>query len=224
MKNLLYISLLIMLFLSCRNSKEVNISVENIITEKNDTLPKTGKKFTINGVNMFFRLNDTIIDGVPDIFSVELKEYRTNRILLKFEDILHHTSFDVNITDNFEDVNFDGYKDYHFTSGQGMNSLTHFYLFNKETKVFEYADELTVSHIEYIDSINKELIMRNHYRFGTDSIIRSFDKLGKVKFTEIYSDYEVEQDTTWATFKKYQKIVNQEVIEEKIDSIIKKWD
>jgi hypothetical protein len=105
-----------------------------------------------------------------------------------------------------------------------MNDLTHFYLFNKETKVFEYADELTDSHIEYTDSINKKLIMSNDYRFGRDSIVHSFDNFGKIKFTEVFRAYSQEIDTTWVQYEEYEKIINGEIIETKRDSIIEKWD
>lgn len=213
-----------MLILSCKNLKSIDISKENGIAEKNDTLPKIGKIFKINNIECYFRINDTINDDVPDIVSIELKEYKTNRVLLSYMELFH--SFDVNSDENFEDVNFDGYKDYYYTSygSMVMNDLTHFYLFNKETKVFEYSEELTDSHIEDIDSINKKLIMSNDYRFGRDSVIHSFDNFGKIKFTEVFSEYEEEIDTIWISRKTYRKIINGEIVETKQDSIIEKWE
>ncbi|HTO34669.1 MAG TPA: hypothetical protein VLZ72_00405 [Flavobacterium sp.] len=220
MKKLLYISFLLMLVLSCKNLESIDISKENGIAEKNDTLPKTGKIFKINNIECYFRLNDTINDA----FSIELKEHKTNRVLLSYTDIFYRGSFDVNSTVNFEDVNFDGYKDYYYTSYGSlvMNDLTRFYLFNTETKTFEYSEELTDSHIEDIDSINKKLITSNDYRFGTDSIVHSFDNFGKIKFTEVFSEYEEKIDTIWTPIKAYKKIINGNIIETKRDSIIKK--
>lgn len=225
MKNLFYILFLILFLVSCKNLKNNSFTQEYIITDT-DTLPKIGKVFKINDIECYFRLNDTIIEDISDII-IELKEYKTNKILISHSDVwILRFGFDVNSTDNFEDVNFDGYKDFYHTNSSGniMGDLTHFYLFNKEAKQFEYWEELTDSHIEGTDSINKKLFMSNDYRFGRDSIVYSFDDFGKIKFKEIFSDYSQEIDTTWVQYKEYRKIINGEEVETKRDSIIEKWD
>lgn len=225
MNKLFHISFLILFLVSCKNLKNNNFTQEYIITDT-DTISKIGKVFKINNIECYFRLNDTIIENNPDII-IELREYKTNKILISHSDAwILRFGFDVNSINNFEDVNFDGYKDFYHTNSANvvMNDLTHFYLFNKETKAFEYADELTDSHIEYTDSINKKLIMSNDYRFGRDSIVHSFDNFGKIKFTEVFRSYSQEIDTTWVEYEKYEKIINGEIIETKRDSLIEKWD
>lgn len=220
MKKLFYISFLILFLVSCKNLKNNNFTQEYIITDT-DTISKIGKVFKINNIECYFRLNDTIIENNPDII-IELREYKTNKILISHSDAwISRFGFDVNSTNNFEDVNFDGYKDFYHTNSANvvMNDLTHFYLFNKETKAFEYSEELTDSHLEDIDSINKKLIMSNDYRFGTDSIVHSFDNFGKIKFTEVFSDYEEKIDTIWTPIKAYKKIINGNIIEAKQDTI-----
>src|SRR5690554_1661496 len=164
MKKLFYISFLILFLVSCKNLKNNNFTQEYIITDT-DTIPTIGKVFKINGIECYLRLNDTIIENIPDII-IELKEHKSNKILISHSDVwITRFGFDVNSTDNFKDVNFDGYKDFYHTNSANMimNDLTHFYIFNKETKTFEYWEELTDSHIEGTDSTRKKLFMSNDY-------------------------------------------------------------
>jgi hypothetical protein len=84
MKKLFYISFLILFLVSCKNLKNNNFTQEYIITDT-DTISKIGKVFKINNIECYFRLNDTIIENNPDII-IELREYKTNKILISHSD------------------------------------------------------------------------------------------------------------------------------------------
>lgn len=162
MKNLLYISLLILLVLSCKNSNEVSVSKENtiipdtvskeeIIEVKYDTIIKTSEPFKLNNILCYWE-HTLIVANYTD-YSVlhnivmKLKDYKTGRLIVEESDYVKYEGDFEYKSDNyfeeinkryFKDVNFDGYKDFiTFSYGSmGMTNHTGIYIFDKQTQTF----------------------------------------------------------------------------------------
>lgn len=231
MKNILNLSVVlvqIVLFTSCKNSTMENLSPKKSImthavstTEfhkiKNDTLTKIGEPFIINGIKCIWKQ----IDSPEDETTLELKDYQTQRILLNYSDYFRVKN-DFNsanyFNEHFQDINFDGFKDFLITS-YGSNettNLVHIYVFNDNTKTFEFSEDLSDNHIETIDSVNRKLvtssssidneITRNHY----------FDKNGKLKYLETITKLDsIVNDTINICRNIYNKSINGKVVKTK---------
>jgi hypothetical protein len=132
--------------------------------------------------------------------------------------------FDTIQKTNFTDMNFDGLTDFHIYEygSMPMTSVTVIYLFNKEIKQFEYSD-LSDTIIEDQDSIQKILTTSSWDR--DSSLIKKhyFDATGNIKFTELFREFyeenEVQSDDTIFRMMHYQKIINNEVVEERTDRV-----
>jgi hypothetical protein len=152
MKNIIYISFLIIIVLSCQNSKDNTVSEENntdnenIITdtlvqkvpeykkteinwEKYDTFLKVSEPFLINGIECFWEFELTVYEGATGGVGINrLKNHSTNKVLLLNEDYFDldlFNSIDKNnfdINGGFQDANFDGFKDFIVYSRTGSGS------------------------------------------------------------------------------------------------------
>jgi hypothetical protein len=102
-----------------------------------------------------------------------------------------------------------------------ITSATVVYLFKTETKQFEISD-LYDTMIEDQDSIQKTLSASNWDR-KSSFIKNHFDATAKIKFiaffTGIFEENEVQSDDTIFRMMHYQKIINNEVVEERTDRV-----
>jgi len=121
-------------------------------------------------------------------------------------------------------MNFDGLTDFHIYEygSMPMTSATVIYLFNKETKHFEISD-LSDTIIEDQDSIQKILTTSSWNRESGLIKKHHFDTTGKIKFTELFTEIdeenEVQSDDTIFRMVHFQKIINNEVVEERTDRV-----
>lgn len=225
-----------MLLISCKNSTKNITSTKTTIKDtvsttelpeiKLDTIIKVSKPFKINGIECNWKHYITN-DGVRFIF----KNYRTNQILIDTDFILTYISenetspsyFDTVNKELFVDLNFDGYKDFiceSSGSNGAMSNSTLIYIFNPKTKSFYYSEELQANDILKIDKIKRLLILRHEWRDGQDSTIIYFNKLGKIKSTEVYSGYTIKRETEAWGFQEYIKTINGKIVEYKRDSTV----
>ncbi|WP_129752193.1 XAC2610-related protein [Flavobacterium beibuense] len=194
-----------------------------------DTLAKISSPFILNGTKCYWE--HKLISGEEII--IKLFDYKTDKLLLKHHDIYPPLNYNAkNYFDNINneslvDVNFDGYTDILlkiYSGSMAMNDRVYVYLFNHKEGKYTSAEYLEANRIELIDKKNRKLITSNEYRYGTDSIIHHFDKVGKVEFTDEFSHYRILEDTTWIEYKTYKKIVNGETINERTQSDTIKWE
>ncbi|WP_343696920.1 hypothetical protein [Flavobacterium sp.] len=222
MKNLISI-FIILLLMSCRNTAENvslkkdrkdKVSVKELSQTQIDTSVKISTPFSINDI----KCNWKQIDSVSGATTIELRDYKTQRILLSYSDYFKSGN-DFNEEDyfneHFQDLNFDGFKDFLITS-QGSNAATdkvNIYLFNKKTKSFEFSEELSDNVIEEIDNASRILstssstldneIIKKHY----------FNKNGTIKYSEIITKSDISENDSVAHYKNnYEKIVNGKVV------------
>lgn len=209
--------------MSCRNTAENvslkkdrkdKVSVKELSQTQIDTSVKISTPFSIN----YIKCNWKQIDSVSGATTIELRDYKTQRILLSYSDYFKSGN-DFNAEDyfneHFQDLNFDGFKDFLITS-QGSNAATdkvNIYLFDKKTKSFEFSEELSDNVIEEIDNANRILstssstldneIIKKHY----------FNKNGTVKYSEIITKSDISENDSVAHYKNnYEKIVNGKVV------------
>jgi len=249
MKNLLYISFLIILVLSCKNSKDIGFSEENtVITDmvstetisefKADTLTKISEPFALNKMLCYWEHFFVIYDyGFADI-TMKLKDYKTKEILLKIEyspkyieyyNYKSESYFDTINKKHFKDFNFDGYKDFYiyYYGSMPMTSATGIYFFDVQTKTFVSktdadGEDLSDTNIDEIDSLNRILTTSS---FDMERVYRRkhhFAKNGKIKFSEYITESTIEISDTLYDIIDYSKIINGEKIERRIDTL--KWD
>jgi hypothetical protein len=226
MKKLPYI-LSILLLTSCKNTTEKISFKKAIITDritatefpeiKTYALTKTSEPININGI----KCNWEQIDSPKGETTLELRDYKTKRILLSYSDYFRVEN-DFNsanyFNEHFRDINFDGFKDFLITS-YGSNettNLVNIYVFNDRTKTFEFSEDLSDNQIEAIDSSNRKLvtssstidkeIKRNHY----------FDKNGKLKYLETITKSDSIVNDTIDIYKNiYEKSINGKVVKTK---------
>jgi hypothetical protein len=102
-----------------------------------------------------------------------------------------------------------------------ITSATVVYLFKTETKQFEISD-LYDTMIEDQDSIQKTLSASNWDR-KSSFIKNHFDATAKIKFiaffTGIFEENEVQSDDTTFRMVHCQKIINNEVVEERTNHL-----
>lgn len=231
MKNIFYIFIILVLT-SCKNSIKSDepkklvitdtVARREISTHKYGIIKKSNP-FKINGIECFWEQTDTLVEeGAMDI--IRLKDYKTKRVLINHIDCCCcKYGFEFYSSENFIDINFDGFKDFLIMSygSMAMFELTNIYLFDNKTKQFEYSD-LSDNGIE-TDSVNKRLITRSsdispNGRNFEKTKTHYFDKFGKVKYTEVITTED--WDTIPTVYRTYEKIVNGKVVETKKDSVI----
>ncbi|WP_291117908.1 XAC2610-related protein [Flavobacterium sp. UBA6135] len=152
MKNLIYVSFLILIVLSCQNAKDNTVSdqntidKENIITDtlvqkvpeykkteinwdKSATLVKVSEPFLINGIKCFWEFELTVYEGATGGNGINrLKNHSTNKVLLLNEDYFDLALFNsidkknFDFNGEFKDANFDGLKDFIVYNRTGSGS------------------------------------------------------------------------------------------------------
>ena len=248
MKNLFYISFLIVLVVSCKNSKnnpdveEIKsdtiskaIIEEEIIEIKTETIIKISEPFELNTIFYYwehsFILNNDNLHGVE----MKLKDYKTDKVIfesanyVKYEGDFKYKSenyFDEINKRYFKDVNFDCYKDFvNFSSGSmGMTNWTAIYIFNNQTKTFDSVkdaagEDLSDNYIAKVDSINRILVTRSFDMERVYERRQHFDKNGKIKLSEYVTESSKEISDRFFDIIDYRKIINGEIIETKTDTI-----
>jgi hypothetical protein len=234
--------LILILLLSCQNSKNKSVLIKNISTdlliqqvskketkyEKLDTLLKVSESFIVNDMKCFWEFNFITNDGVTGgEGAVHLKYSNTNKILLSHSDFydlelfnsLDKINFDFNGA--FKDVNFDGLKDFVVYSWQNSGSGGAFYnvyLFDKLSKTFIVSTELSGGEFE-LNKTNKTV--STYWKMGVgwnSSQVHHFDKRGKIKFTEITTREIIAEDTSDLLKTTYKKIVNGKIIKTEVDT------
>lgn len=230
MKNIYYI-LIVLVLANCRNKQK---NVESKKSEVINTVPngkislhkygiiKKSDPLKINGIECYWEQTDTLVDeGSMEL--IKLKDYKTNRILVKHIDCCLKYGFDFQTKENFNDVNFDGFKDFLIKTygSMAMFELTNIYLFDHKTKKYVYSS-LSDNSIT-TDSINRKLTTSNFDKNQNGNIektkIHYFDKNGKLKYSEINSIENI--DTTNISYKTYEKIVSGKVVETKKVKVVK---
>ncbi len=222
MKNLISI-FIILLLISCRNTVEnvsskkegkEKVSVKELSQTKIDTSVKISAPFSLNNI----KCNWKQIDSVSGAIRIELRNYKTQRILLSYSDYFKSGN-DVNAEDyfneHFQDLNFDGFKDFFITSqgSTAMTDLVNIYLFNKKTKSFEFSEELSDNAIEEIDSVNRILSTTSSNLDGETIKKNYFNKSGTIKYSEIITRSDVSENDSVAHYKNiYEKVVNGQVV------------
>lgn len=231
MKNLLYISLLIMLVLSCKNPKDIDFSEENditadTITEKNDIFTKISKPFMINGIECYWKVSIIMEQGDFEggFIIRELIDNKTRKTILKDTDFAHIDRYkEIDFEEekeNFKDINFDGLKDFIVFNHSGTplpyNFFYNIHIFDNSTKSFDFSEELSGTEIE-IDSTNRKVISNYLYMGHSAKTIHYLDKNGKIKFTEVFREDSTTINDTVYTGKEYMKIINGKIVETKED-------
>lgn len=233
MKNIFKLLVLVQIAIltSCNNSTIKASSTKNDLTT--DTASKaTGdirphkygiviksKQFKINGIECYWEHTDTLTEeGAMDL--IKLRDYKTNRILIYDTECCLKYGFDFYSPDNFKDVNFDGFEDFLIRNYGSMAAFetTYIFLFDNKTKRFVSSD-LSGNAIE-TDSINRKLITTSFDRDIEKVESHYFDKLGKVKYTEIVTVTTEYLDTIPVEYRTYEKIINGKVVQTKKDSVI----
>lgn len=225
MKNLISI-FIILLLISCRNTAENvsskkeskdEVSIKELSPTKIDTSVKISAPFSLNNI----KCNWKQIDSVSGAITIELRDYKTQRILLSYSDYFKSGN-DVNAEDyfneHFQDLNFDGFKDFLITSSgsSAMTDLVNIYLFNKKTKSFEFSEELSDNAIEEIDSVNRILSTTSFTLDGETIKKNYFNKKGIIKYSEIITKSDVSENDSVSRYKnEYEKIVDGKVVETK---------
>ena len=172
MKIVFYIFTILFL-VSCKKSIKSDEPKKLVITDTVATreisahkygIIKKSNPFKINGIECFWEQTDTLVEeGTMDL--IRLKDYKTKRVLINHIDCCCcKYGFDFYSSENFLDVNFDGFKDFLIGSygSMAMFESTNIYLFDNKTKQFVYSD-LSDNGIE-TDSIKRKLITRSFDR------------------------------------------------------------
>jgi hypothetical protein len=212
---------ILLLLASCKNpvknsqlKKAViidTVATTEIPAHKYGTIIKS-KPFKINGIECYWEQTDTLVDdGTMDL--IKLKNYKTNQILVNHVECCLKYGFDFYSLNNFLDVNFDGYEDFLIRSygSSAMFEQTNIYLFDNRLKRFVYSDLSDIG-IE-TDSANRKLITSSFDRDFEKTKNHYFDKFGKVKYTEVITEY-----FSPFEYKIHEKIIKGKVV--KRDSIV----
>lgn len=228
MRKEIYI-LIILVFVGCKKSTDAIVfkkvdSVSNgkVNHPKNSRNIEKSKPFKINGIECYWEKTDTLAEeGTLQL--IKLKDYKTNQILVNHAECCMKYGFDFYSSENFLDVNFDGYKDFLIRSygSTAENEQTNIYLFDYKSKKFAYSEVLSDNGIE-TDSINRKLITSSFGRDFGVTRIHYFNKFGKIKYTEVITEYSKYLDSVDfpVEYKIFEKIVNGKVVETKKDSVI----
>ncbi|KRB56433.1 hypothetical protein ASD98_11275 [Flavobacterium sp. Root186] len=209
--------------MSCRNTVENvslkkggkdEVSVKELSQAQRDTSLKISAPFSLNNI----KCNWKQIDSVSGATTIELRDYKTQRILLSYSDYFKSGN-DFNSEDyfnvHFQDLNFDGLKDFLITSNgsTAMTDMVNIYLFNEKTKSFEFSEDLSDNAIEEIDKGNRILSTTSSTLDGETIKKHYFNKNGTIKYSEIITKSDVSENDSVAHYKNsYEKIVNGKVV------------
>lgn len=240
MKKLTYI-FIILLVASCKNAIQNNLTVDKVVvadtaaTEalpeyKTDTLSKISNPFLLNKLLCYWEHFFVIYNYGGLEITMKLYDYKTKKLLLEYEyqpkyeenyDYKSATYFDSINKDHFDDFNFDGFKDFtlYEYGSMPMTSATVIMLFNNETKTFEHS-ELSAASIDEIDNVNRILTTHEWDRENVYYKKYHFNKNGKIKFREEIAESEYSpNDTVIMKIRKYEKIKNEKIVEQRIDTL-----
>lgn len=216
-----------MLLATCRNKTEKTALKKAILKDtvsekepseinKVDSI-KISAPFNINGIKCIWKQ----IDSTSGAITIELRDYKTQRILISYSDYFKSGN-DVNEADyfkeHFQDLNFDGFKDFFITSqgSSGRTDLVNIYLFNGKTKSFEFSEDLSDNSIEEMDSINKTLSTSSDNMDNEITKKHYFDKNGTIKYSEIITKSNLNENDTVEKYNNiYEKIINGKVVKTK---------
>jgi hypothetical protein len=233
MKNTLKLSLVlvqIILFISCKNAvtktatptaPQKVINTDTVAHQESheikwDTVKHQSNPFEINGVFLYWEKNFVMADERISELYLKLKYLKTKQLLFEIPlDLEDHTDnsddfYNKMKKESFDDYNFDGFMDASYYLTGSKTSSTAIYLFNPNTKSFEYSEELSATFID-LDKKNRILVAEyiDVYSDFETTKKHHFDKNGKIKYTEVIKEY--------IDYKIYEKIMNGEVV--KRDSI-----
>ena len=195
---------------------------------KIDTLTKISKPFMLNNLMCYWEHVIYNYGGLE--ITMKLYDYKTKKLLLEYEyqpkyeenyDYKSATYFDSINKDHFDDFNFDGFKDFtlYEYGSMPMTSATIIMLFNNETKTFEHS-ELSAASIDEIDNVNRILTTHEWDRENVYYKKYHFNKNGKIKFREEIAESEYSpNDTVIMKIRKYEKIKNEKIVEQRIDTL-----
>ncbi|WP_281232049.1 XAC2610-related protein [Flavobacterium gelatinilyticum] len=222
----LFCVLVVLFLVSCRNTTEKtknDVSKETPSEKKNteakvDTIVKVGKPFDVNGI----KCNWKQIDSASVKTTIELLEYKTNRVLLSYSDeSIFENDFNAAdyFNEHFKDLNFDGLKDFLITSkgSTAMTDLINIYIFNPKTKTFGFSENLSDNTIEEINN-EKRMLVTSSFNID-DEIIQKhyFDSNGKITYSEMITKSDFTGNDNVEKYKnRYEKIVNGEIVKTKV--------
>lgn len=209
--------------MSCKNTaenvsskKEIKheVSVKELSPTKIDTSVKISAPFSLNNI----KCNWKQIDSVSGAITIELRDYKTQRILLSYSDYFKSGN-DANAEDyfneHFQDLNFDGFKDFFITiqGSKPTTDLVNMYFFNEKTKSFEFSEDLSDNAIEEIDSVNR-ILSTTSSTLDSETIKKHyFNKKGTIKYSEIITKSDVSENDSVSRYKNnYEKVVNGKVV------------
>lgn len=247
MKNVFYIFIILFLT-SCKNVKKetavIKVLHEDTIgraiarvdegNDATDSLSKISKPFALNGIKCYWEHFFVLYKSKGDVYGMEvtmiLKTFKTKQVLLEvfdnpryIEDYDYKSEayFDAINKDHFVDLNFDGFLDFK-TYNKGsmpMTSVTNIYTFNGKTKLFEDS-ELSDNTIEELDATNKILTTSSWDLNARYTKKHHFSNNGKIKFSEyITEENYYPNDTTSRLIRTYQKMIKEEEVEIKVDTL-----
>jgi hypothetical protein len=219
--------MIILALISCKETKSLHSTVKynkidttyikDIQHAKLDTLVRTSKPFELNTILCYWE--NYIINN--EEININLKNYNTKKVLINESlfvtdlDVDYNSSAFFNNLNNefFNDLNFDGFKDFKFYSkgSMAMTSLTNIYLYNNKTQSYDYSEYLSAISIDEIDKKNRRLVT---YTFNREYEIKKnhyFNKKGRLKYSELFTHYYSEEDST----EVYEKIINGKVVKTK---------
>mgnify|MGYP000459925011 CR=1 FL=1 len=233
---------LILVILSCSDIKENNSEQEisKINIEKGKSIENVEKPIIfsiinksnlieVNGLKCYWK-SDSVFKVIKNdtisLWELDRVLINTNndKIILNLasEDGSH---YEHNGEGEFKDMNFDGQKDFVLyseeNSGSG-GSYYNTYVFNSNTKEFKLS-KLHSGGLLTLDSIKRTL--KSTWRSGVAVRIYNilyFDDKGKTKYREriLTEMFEYIDDKNFKQTTEYQKIINDKVISEKIDTTI----
>jgi hypothetical protein len=206
------------------------VATEELPEYKVDTLSKKSNPFLLNKFMCYWE-HFFVIDHYGGLeITMKLYDNKAKTLLLEYEyqpkyeenyDYKSVTYFDSINKRHFDDFNFDGFKDFtlYEYGSMAMTSATVIMLFNNETKTFEHS-ELSAAGIDEIDSINRILTTHEWDRENVYYKKYHFNKNGKIKFREEITEREYyPNDTTILKIRKYEKILNEKIVEQRTDTI-----
>lgn len=188
---------------------------------KYDTIKHLSKPFEENKILMYWEKNYVMANDALSETFVRLLNYKTKKLLIEatldFEDHIDNSdAFYAKLKEqSFEDFNFDGFVDVSAYSrgSTAMTSVTGIYLFNPKTKTFDFSEELSATGVE-VDKKARMLTATNYDLNSETATKHHFDKLGRIKYTEV-----IVKNFDSLAYTTYEKIVKGKVVERKVDSV-----
>lgn len=210
-----------------KNLSENKIEVKQILYTNPDTLIKKSNAFIINKIKCYWLLTLIVYQDLTGGTGImELKNYKTNKRLLSYDDYYNkdfYTNFETYTIDDdhLKDANFDGFKDFIVLIREASGSAGDYYnvyLFDNKSKTFTLSKEISNYGFE-IDTINKTT--SNYYKSGYSfniSSISYFNKKGKIKFTETIERKIIQKNDTEVLKTTFTKSIGEKIIKKTIDT------